>query len=289
MRAIFSSVVAGMVLLPASTKAEWVVNSSIDSMTDIEISMAVGFADGSDIKNGPAIAIRCSDQSLNAILFFESTRRLSRQSDRVSEFDLRFDSKKMTSDWGTISTDQASIFITPNKVLDFISRINASKTLLFRRDSANEPIKIDLTGADKAITNACGELIESITVQQFDTQEEISATPLTPEEEKRKAGLAKILKTKSQLSQRYKKSIQTAVTKNFKRPEGLSPGASCTATVRLLYPNQIVDVKITDCSSDNAEFPRAIEKAIYSTIPFPIPPHKAVFERRLVLTFKPGG
>ena len=289
MRAIFKLVVSGLVMLSTPTKAEWVVDSTIDRMTDIEINMAVGFADGSDIKNGPAVAIRCSDQSLNAILFFESTRRLSRHTDSVSEYDLRFDRRDMTSHLGTASTDRASIFIAPDQVLDFISQINASNTLLFRHDSANEPIKIDLTGADEAIKNACGELIENNTAQQLATQKETSAAPLTPAEVKRKARLTNILKKKSQLSQRYKKSIQTAVTKNFKRPEGLNPGESCIATVRLVYPNQIVDVEITECSSDNAEFPRAIEKAIYSTIPFPIPPHKAVFERRLVLNFKPGG
>lgn len=100
--------------------------------------------------------------------------------------------------------------------------------------------------------------------------------------------LDRLLRRKSQLTEQYKMSIRRAVARNFRRPASVSPDASCTAKVRLVYPNQIVDVEVTDCSGGDTTLTQAIEEAIYSTDPFPHPPHKAVFERRLVFQFNLG-
>ena len=106
--------------------------------------------------------------------------------------------------------------------------------------------------------------------------------------QEQQARRARLLRRKAQLTQEYKQSIRKAVTRKFRPPSGLRPGATCTVRARLVFPNEIVDVQVEECTGGR-EMARAVEKAVLATNPFPMPPHKAVFERVLVFDFKPGG
>ena len=116
-------------------------------------------------------------------------------------------------------------------------------------------------------------------------QQEAAAAVAAQEQ---KARRARLLRKKAQLTQQYKQSIRKAVTKKFRPPSGLRPGSTCTVRARLVFPNEIVDVQVEECTGGR-EMARAVEKAVLATRPFPMPPHKAVFERVLVFDFKPGG
>ena len=106
--------------------------------------------------------------------------------------------------------------------------------------------------------------------------------------EEQKAKRARLLRKKNQLEQQYKQSIRKAVTKKFRPPAGLRPGATCTVRARLVFPNEIIDVQVEQCSGGGAQMARAVEKAVLAANPFPVPPHRAVFQRVLVFEFKPN-
>lgn len=73
--------------------------------------------------------------------------------------------------------------------------------------------------------------------------------------------------------------------RKFIPPED-SEGMQCSVLAELIYPNEIADVSIVDCSEGSTvEFEHAIEKAVWSAVPFPLPPHKSVFERQIRFDF----
>ena len=105
------------------------------------------------------------------------------------------------------------------------------------------------------------------------------------QEDDQNARRARLLRVKAQLSENYKQSIASAVKRKFIPPED-SEGMQCTVLAELIYPNEIADVSIVDCSEGSTvEFEHAIEKAVWSAVPFPLPPHKSVFERQIRFDF----
>ena len=120
-------------------------------------------------------------------------------------------------------------------------------------------------------------------------QQEAAAAAATAEQQARRA---RLLRRKAQFEQEYKQSIRRVVTQKFRPPSGLRPGASCTVRARLVPPNEIVDVQVEQCSGVSGEqrtrLARAVEKAVFNAQPFPLPPHKSVFQRVLIFDFKPN-
>ena len=104
-----------------------------------------------------------------------------------------------------------------------------------------------------------------------------------------KARRDRLLRIKGQIEQQYKQAIRKAVSGKFRPPSGIRPGATCTVLVRLVPPNQIVDVRVQQCSGGGEVMSRAVEKAVLASQPFPIPRHMSVFQRELIFEFKPGG
>jgi len=56
-----------------------------------------------------------------------------------------------------------------------------------------------------------------------------------------------------------------------------------------VFPNEVVDVEVQQCSGGGPQMERAVEKAVWAAKPFPEAPHRSVFERRIIFDFKPGG
>ena len=115
-------------------------------------------------------------------------------------------------------------------------------------------------------------------------QQEAAAAAAAKE---RQATLARRQRIKGELEQKYKQSIRKAVSRKFRPPAGLRPGASCTVRAQLVFPNEVVDVQVERCSGGGAAMARAVEKAVLAAQPFPVPPHKAVFQRVLIFEFNP--
>jgi len=103
--------------------------------------------------------------------------------------------------------------------------------------------------------------------------------------ESRKTNGSRLVRKKNQLLQQYSESIRRAVSRKFRPPAGIRPGATCVVIATIVYPNEVVDAQVTRCSAGGNSMARAVEKAVM-TATFPNPPHKAVFSRRLEFTFR---
>ena len=75
------------------------------------------------------------------------------------------------------------------------------------------------------------------------------------------------------------------MTQRFKPPAGVRPGTRCEVLAIMVWPNEVVDVQVQSCTGGGSKLVRAVEKAVLSTRPFPKPPHKAVFDRKLAFGF----
>ena len=103
--------------------------------------------------------------------------------------------------------------------------------------------------------------------------------------EQAQARKKRLLRKKNQLLQQYSESIRRAVSRKFRPPSGIRPGATCVVIATIVFPNEVVDAQVTSCSAGGNQMARAVEKAVM-TATFPNPPHKAVFSRRLEFTFR---
>ena len=287
-------------------RAEWISIIESDPMTDERLARAIGFTESDEDQLGPAVMVRCNGEELRILFFFGGDNmRISNQHDQTI-YDMRFDQNPMESYTGYVSSNAAFVFAADDLMIEHIEKFKEGKQFLFRAKNSSTreysgPFAIPLEGAGKAIDDACGQQISGYKTQQKEEarlQEERNLEQLrlyrlekeqqakkakkgleeAEKDSERKAKRARLLR---QLSQGYKNAIRRAVAKQFSQPAN-SEGASCTVRVRLIYPNEIVDVQVEQCTGGGSDMSRAVEKAIWAAGPFPLPPHKAVFKRVLI-------
>ena len=80
--------------------------------------------------------------------------------------------------------------------------------------------------------------------------------------------------------------IQAKIQRAWLRPPSAQPGIECVVYVTQVPGGEIVNVRIGACNGDQA-VRDSIESAVHRASPLPPPPDPALFERNLVITFKP--
>ncbi len=81
-------------------------------------------------------------------------------------------------------------------------------------------------------------------------------------------------------------AIQQRIQRSWIKPASAQPGLECDVRVRQLPGGEVVSVTILSCNGD-AAVQRSIEAAVYKASPLPEPSNLNIFERNLMLVFKP--
>ena len=86
----------------------------------------------------------------------------------------------------------------------------------------------------------------------------------------------------------YARQIQAAIEHRWIKPLSAKPGLECVVNVVQLPTGEVYDAKVDErhCNGDDA-VQMSIVAAVKKASPLPKPPSQAVFERNLVVTFKP--
>ena len=84
----------------------------------------------------------------------------------------------------------------------------------------------------------------------------------------------------------YIYAIQQRIQNRWVRPASATPGIECTVNIRQAPGGQVLDVRIGACNGD-AAVRRSIVNAVHQASPLPNPEDPSVFEREIVLEFRP--
>ena len=107
------------------------------------------------------------------------------------------------------------------------------------------------------------------------------AADLATEEKRRKA-------EQSGLLDQYVRLIQNRIEQQWIKPPSAQPGLECVVDVEQIPSGTVVNVHVrpSQCNGD-AAVRRSIEAAVLKASPLPKPPVPELFERNLVITFRP--
>lgn len=84
----------------------------------------------------------------------------------------------------------------------------------------------------------------------------------------------------------YIYAIQQRIQNRWVRPASATAGIECTVYIRQAPGGQVLDVRIGACNGD-AAVRRSIVNAVHQASPLPNPQDPSVFEREIVLEFRP--
>jgi colicin import membrane protein len=84
----------------------------------------------------------------------------------------------------------------------------------------------------------------------------------------------------------YAGQIANRIERNWIRPPSVKAGLECELRVTQVPGGAVTGVKLGRCNADEA-VRQSIEAAVYRASPLPSPPDPALFERDLVVTFRP--
>jgi colicin import membrane protein len=90
----------------------------------------------------------------------------------------------------------------------------------------------------------------------------------------------------SGLLNQYIAMIEQRVVRNWNRPASARPGLECEVKVAQTPGGAVLSVQLGRCNGD-AAVRQSIENAVMRSSPLPPPPDPRLFERNLVLVFKP--
>jgi colicin import membrane protein len=88
------------------------------------------------------------------------------------------------------------------------------------------------------------------------------------------------------LLDQYILMIENRIKQHWDRPLSARPGIDCIVNVVQLPTGDVVSARVATCNGDDA-VRRSIERAVMEASPLPKPPNPALFERNLVVNFKP--
>lgn len=88
-----------------------------------------------------------------------------------------------------------------------------------------------------------------------------------------------------QLNQ-YVAMLQQRFVRNWNRPPSARPGIQCKVTVTQAPGGTVLSAQVGECNGD-AAVKQSIEAAVLRSSPLPAPPDPRLFERTLILWFKP--
>jgi len=85
----------------------------------------------------------------------------------------------------------------------------------------------------------------------------------------------------------YISQITAKIERNWNRPPGAIAGLQCEVRVTQGPGGIVITVKVERCNGDDA-VRQSIEAAVFRASPLPLPSEPALFERNLVVTFRPS-
>ena len=88
------------------------------------------------------------------------------------------------------------------------------------------------------------------------------------------------------LLNQYIAMIEQRIVRNWNRPPSARAGLECEVRVAQTPGGTVLSVQIGRCNGD-AAVRQSIEAAVMRSSPLPPPPDPRLFERNLVLVFKP--
>jgi colicin import membrane protein len=84
----------------------------------------------------------------------------------------------------------------------------------------------------------------------------------------------------------WQSQITARIQRAWLKPPSARPGIECVLNVTQVPGGEVTNVRIGTCNGDQA-VRESIEAAVYRASPLPPPPDPALFERNLVITFRP--
>ncbi len=84
----------------------------------------------------------------------------------------------------------------------------------------------------------------------------------------------------------YAGMIANRIERNWIRPPRATSGIECVITVTQTPGGTVTAAKVGRCNGDET-VRQSIEAAVYRASPLPLPSDPALFERELVITFRP--
>jgi colicin import membrane protein len=88
------------------------------------------------------------------------------------------------------------------------------------------------------------------------------------------------------LLDQYIRAIEARIRQNWNRPLSAKAGIDCVVNVVQLQSGDVMSVNVGACNGDDA-VRRSIEDAVRRASPLPKPPNPSLFERNLVVNFRP--
>jgi len=90
----------------------------------------------------------------------------------------------------------------------------------------------------------------------------------------------------SGLAAQWSAAIRARIERAWIRPDSARPGLDCTVAVTQAPGGTVLRVAVRTCNGDEA-VRQSIEDAVLRASPLPAPPDPALFERELLLRFRP--
>ncbi len=84
----------------------------------------------------------------------------------------------------------------------------------------------------------------------------------------------------------WQSQIVARIQRAWLRPVSARPGIECVLNVTQVPGGEITDVRIGSCNGDQ-NVRESIEAAVFRASPLPPPPDPTLFDRNLIITFKP--
>jgi len=84
----------------------------------------------------------------------------------------------------------------------------------------------------------------------------------------------------------YQEQIRARIERAWIRPASARTGLRCEVRITQVPGGEVVGVKVGTCNGDDS-VRQSIEAAAYRASPLPLPADPALFDRNLVVTFRP--
>jgi colicin import membrane protein len=96
------------------------------------------------------------------------------------------------------------------------------------------------------------------------------------------------LMSSSEMAQ-WKAQIEAKIQRNWIKPPSAQAGFECIVRVQQVQGGEVTAVHVDSCTGGDAALRESVENAVYRASPLPTPSNPALFDRNLILTFKPPG
>jgi colicin import membrane protein len=88
-------------------------------------------------------------------------------------------------------------------------------------------------------------------------------------------------------AQRWHAQIIAKIEREWRKPPSAQAGIECIVSVAQVPGGEVTAVRVDQCTGGGEAMSQSVEAAVYRASPLPSPPNPAMFERTLILTFKP--